>query len=173
MDEWTQILQRLWWYLEHGPQSSPITSAIAVGNRYKFDLDDRDVSTPANVMQPVLIVDQLGGVIDSGYTTANVLITEQFELALWTDTLQLSTVNDLRRKALAALMCGYPDMGLSFVEDVSFRSGTMTMALDKRELDADNRLLRFRRDLRTSRRRAALLEIAVRFTIDKHDLITT
>jgi len=152
MDPWTEILNKIWYYLEQGPESSAVTAAFPAANRYKYGSDLLEATPPQNVSQPVLIVDQ------------------QYQITVWSATLELANVNDLGLKVLAAIDPGLPDLGLDNVMDVKFLTSRMTLALDKIERDADGRLLPWRHDFRKARQRAVLLELIVTFLIDRSNL---
>lgn len=170
-NQWDQVLDRIWYYLREGPNSSAVTGLVAPGNFFRYDSDHMDVSAPIGSTQPVLVVDQTGGQIDPSYSPNRILLAEQYELAIWSDSLKLATINALRKAVLAALMAGYPDLGLDFVAQLSFRSTRVTLALDKIERDADGRLMRWRKDLRRNRQRAALMGLTVRFWMDREQLL--
>ena len=172
MDPWTQILDRIWYYLEEGPASAAVTQAIPPANRGKYGPDQIEPAVPTNSTQPVLIVDQTGGDLDLNYSPRYLRAREEFQITLWADTLALSQVNDLRLKVLAALEAGLPNLGLDTVLEIKFHTGQMTLALDKVERDADGRLMQWRWDLRKARQRAVLLELNVTFLIDRTSLST-
>ena len=170
MDPWTQVLDRIWYYLEQGANSAGIVAEFPVANRYKYGADQLDALPPANISQSVLIVDQAGGKLDINYSPRYLLAKEEFQIAIWSDSLELAKVNDLRVKVFAAIDAGLPDLGLSNVLDIGFHTGRVTLALDKVEQDADGRLMQWRSDLRKSRQRAVLLEMNVSFLIDRDAL---
>jgi len=166
MNPWTQILDKIWYYIEQGPRSAPILEAIPAANRHHYATGEVEPAPPTNALQSVLIVDQTGGRIDLDYSPRYLRATEDFQIALWSDTLRLDTVNDLRLKVLAAIEAGLPDLGLDSVLDVKIGSGRLTLSLDRIEKDADGRLVQGRGDLQKARQRAVLLEMTVSFLID-------
>ena len=170
MNPWTQILDRIWYYLEEGPQASAVTAAFPSANRYKYGADQLEPPVPENVTSPMLIVDQTGGQLELNYSPKYLLAKEEYQIAVWADTLELAAVNDLRLKVLAAIDSGLPDFAIETVLDVKLRTGRITLALDKIERDADGRLMQWRHDMRKSRQRAVLLELIVTFLIDRDDL---
>ncbi|NLX06201.1 MAG: hypothetical protein GXY33_13770 [Phycisphaerae bacterium] len=170
MNPWTQILDRIWFYLEEGPASAGVTAAFAPANRCRYGVDERDAPVPQNADEAVLIVDQSGGQLDLNHSPAHLRASEDFQIAIWTDTLALGKVNALRLAVAAALEAGLPDLGLARVLEVRMRTGRLTLALDKVEQDADGRLMQWRNDLRRSRQRAVLLELTVTFLIGRDEL---
>ncbi len=170
MNQWTNILNRIWYYLEEGPQSEAITEIFPKANRYKYDSSQVESYPPENENQPVLIVDQTGGHIELDYSPAYIKAQEEYQITVWSAALELETINDLRQRVLRAINSGLPDLGLDNVLDVRIRTGRVTLALDKIERDADGRLMQWRRDLHGIRQRAGLLELIVTFLIDRSDL---
>jgi len=170
MNQWTNILNRIWYYLEDGPQSSAITEMFPPANRYRYDSSQLEALPPENINQPILIVDQTGGQIELDYSPAYIKATEEYQITVWSDSLELEKINDLRQRILRAINSGLPDLGLDNVLDVKLRTGRVTLSLDKIERDADGRLMQWRRELHKSRQRAVLLELIVTFLIDRSDL---
>ncbi len=170
MNPWTEILNRIWYYLEEGPKSAPIIAEFPKANRYKYDASQLEPIPPENVNQSVLIVDQTGGKIDVNYSPLYILAEEEYQIAIWSDSIELAKINDLRLKVLSAIDSALPDLGLDYVLDVKINVGRITLALDKIERDADGRLLQWRKDLRRSRQRSVLLELIVKFLIDRETL---
>jgi len=168
---WDQVLQQIAYYLREGPNSSALTALVPAANFFTYDSDHLDAMPPVSSSQPVLVIDQGGGQIDPTYSSNRILVCEEYELAVWSDSLNLSRLNALRHAVLAALMAGYPTLGLDFVASVSLRSTRVTLSLDKVEHDADGRLMQWRNDLRKNRQRAALLGLTVRFWIDTDALL--
>ncbi len=167
MNPWTEVLGRIWYYLEEGAASAAVVAAFPEANRYKYEDDQREPLPPENVAEPVLIVDQTGGQLDMNYSPHYVLASEEFQITVWADTIELSAVNDLRLSVLAAIEAGLPNLGLDTVLAAKIRTGIVTLTLDKIERDADGRLMQWRTDLRKSRQRAVLLEVIVTFLIDR------
>jgi len=170
MNPWTQVLDRIWYYLEQGPKSSSVVAEFPVGNRCKYGPEQMDALPPENTTEPVLIVDQTGGQLDLNYSPRYLLAREEYQVTIWSDSLELAKVNDLRLDVLAAIEVGLPNLGLADILDVKLRTGRITLALDKVERDADGRLMQWRRDLRRSRQRAVLLELVITFLIDRENL---
>lgn len=170
MNPWTQILDRIWYYLEQGPASAAVLTAFPAANRYKYGSSQLDALAPQNVAQPVLIVDQTGGKLDLNYSPQYVWAREEYQIAIWSDSLELAKINELRLLVLAAIEVGLPDLGVNTVLDVTLRTGIVTLNLDKIERDADGRLMQWRNDFRKSRQRAGLLELLVTFLIDRDAL---
>jgi len=169
MDPWTQIRDRIWYYLEEGPASSAVTAEFLAANRYKYDRE-LEANPPVAVSQPILIIDQSGGQLDLNYSPRYLLAKEEYHITVWSASLVLANTNDLRLKVLGAVESGLPDLGLDSVLDVRLRTGRMTLVPDKIERDADGRLMQWRHDLYQSRQRAVLLTLAVTFLIDRSDL---
>jgi hypothetical protein len=170
MTAWTQIYERIWYYLEQGPKSADITAAFPQANRYRYDENQFEPDPPSSVTQPVLIVDQTGGDIQLDYSPAFLRVIENYQITVWTASLSLERLNDLRLKVLAAIEAGVPDLGLDNVLDVKIRCARVSLAPDKIERDADGRLMPWRRDLQTRRQRAVLLELIITFLIDRDTL---
>ncbi len=170
MNPWMEVLNQIWYYLEQGPKSSGVTSEFPAGNRYRYGSDGREAEVPENVTDSVLIVDQTGGELDMDYSSQYMLAREEYQITVWSDTLELAKVNDLRLKVLSAIASGLPDFGIDSVLDIKLRTGRVTLTLDKIERDADGRLMQWRRDIRKSRKRAILLELIVTFLIDRDEL---
>lgn len=170
MNPWTEILNRLWYYLEEGPRSSQVTDVFPPANRYKYGSNELEALPPENAAEPVLIVDQTGGQLNMDYSPRYMQANEQYQITVWSGSLELANANDLRLAVLAAIESGLPDLGLDSVLDVKLRTGRMTLTLDKVERDADGRLMQWRNDLRRARRRAVLIELMVTFLIDRDDL---
>ncbi|MFA5864478.1 MAG: hypothetical protein WC975_07295 [Phycisphaerae bacterium] len=170
MNPWTQVLNQIWYYLEQGPKSAAITAAFPAANRYHYGSNEPEALPPTNNAQPVMIVDQTGGQIELDYSPMYLRATEEFQITVWSDTLALAGINDLRLKVLSAIEAGLPDLGLDTVLDVKMRSGRVTLSPDKIERDADGRLMPWRKDLQRTRKRAILLELSVTFLIDRGDL---
>jgi hypothetical protein len=170
MNPWSTILNRIWYYLEQGPKSGPVIEAVPAANRYRYDTD-REPDPPISANQPILTIDQSGGQIDVDYSPRYLHCLEDFQITLWTGSLSLDYANDLRLKILAAVESGLPDLGLDNVLEVSIRSGRLCPAPDKVERDADGRLMEWRRDiLKNTRQRSVLLELRIRFLIDRESL---
>jgi hypothetical protein len=170
MNIWTQIQDRIWYYLEEGPKSSALVAAFPKANRYRYDETTREADPPTSAGEPVLIVDQTGGEIDLNYSPRYLKLTEHYHLTVWTASLSLVRINDLRLKVLAAMDAGLPDLGLDDVLDVKMNTGRLCLAPDKIERDADGRLMPWRRDLQKQRQRAVLLELVVTFLMDRDTL---
>ncbi len=170
MNEWTNVLNRIWYYLEEGPNSTAVTEKFPKANRYRYDASCPEPAVPDNVNDPVLIVDQTGGNIELDYSPAYLKVSEEYQITIWSGGIELERINDLRYRVLKAIHSGLPDLGLDNVLDVRVRTGRVTLALDKIERDADGRLMQWRRDLHRVRQRAVLLELMVTFLIDRDDL---
>lgn len=172
MNPWTQILYQIWYFLEEGPRSGPVTAAFPKANRYRYGPDELEGRPPTNASQPVLIVDQTGGQIDLDYSPRFLRVMEEFQITVWAGSLELPRINDLRLMVLAALEAGMPDLGLTNVTGIKLRGGRVGLAPDKVERDADGRLMQWRKDLQKSRRRTVLLELDVTFLIDREAIAT-
>ena len=170
MNQWTNILNRIWYYLEEGPQSEAITQVFPKANRYHYGSDEIEAMPPENVNQPVLIVDQTGGHIELDYPPAYIKAQEEYQITVWAASVDLQNINDLRHRVLRAINSGLPDFGLDDVLDVKIRTGRVTLAPDKIERDADGRLMQWRKDLHKIRQRAVLLELLVTFLIERSEL---
>jgi len=170
MNIWTQIQDRIWYYLEEGPKSSAVVAAFPKANRYRYDETAREADPPTSADQPMLSVDQTGGEINLNYSPRYLKLTEHYHITVWTASLSLARINDLRLKVLSALDAGLPDLGLDDVLDVKMNTCRVCLASDKIERDADGRLMPWRRDLQKQRQRAVLLELVVTFLIDRATL---
>jgi hypothetical protein len=170
MNPWTQVLGQIWYFLENGPKSGPVTEAFPPGNRYRYGPDELEADPPSNSREPVLIVDQTGGKINLEYSTQYIEVTEEYQITIWSASLALNQINDLRLSVLSAIDSGLPDLGLANVQKVEAKMGRVTAALDKIERDADGRLMQWRHELQRSRKRAVLLELLVTFLIDRNQL---
>jgi hypothetical protein len=170
MTPWTQIHNRLWYYLEEGPKSAAVVEAFPAANRYRYDDKQFEPDPPTSNAQPVLIVDQTGGEINLDYSPQFLHVTENYHITVWTASLSLALINELRLKVLAAIEAGLPDLGQDYVLDVKVRCGRVCLAPDKIERDADGRLMQWRRDLQKQRQRAVLLDLIVTFLIDRDTL---
>lgn len=170
MNPWTQILNQIWYYLEQGAASAAVTAEFPVANRYKYGAEAFEGLPPENVTQPVLIVDQTGGQLEMNYSPKYLRAKEEYQITIWSATLELAKVNTSRLNVLAAIEAGLPDLGVDGVLDIQLRTGRLTLTLDKIERDADGRLMQWRNDLRKSRSRAVLLELIVTFLIDRDSL---
>lgn len=170
MDPWSEILDRIWYYLEEGPKSSAIAELIPPANRYRYDKELTEPAIPTSERQSILIVDQTGGRIDLNYSPLYILAEEDYQISIWTAGMSLRTINDLRFRVLAAIVPALPDLGLEFVLDTKLNVGRIVASLDKIERDADGRLMTWRDDLRRWRRRSVLLEMRVSFLIDRSSL---
>jgi hypothetical protein len=170
MNPWSTILNRIWYYLEQGPKSGPVAAAVPAANRYRYDKSEREPDPPTASNQTILCVDQSGGEIDLDYSPHYLLCKEDYQITLWSGNLVLDKANDLRLKILAAMESGLPDLGLENVLDVAIRSGRLCPSPDKIERDADGRLMEWRRDIKNTRQRSILLELNVRFLIDRDSL---
>jgi len=172
MDPWTQVLYQIWYYLESGPRSDPIIHAFPAANRYHYGSSPSEPVPPVGAADAVLVVDQSGGSIDLEYSPMYLKAVEDFQITVWSGSMALSRINELRIKVLAALEAGLPDLGLATILDVKLRTGRVSPSLDKAERDADGRLMQWRRDLQKSRQRAVLLELTVTFLISRESLNT-
>lgn len=170
MNPWSTVYNRIWYYLEHGPKSGPVVAAVPAANRYRYDRKELEPDPPMSAALPILCIDQSGGEIDLDYSPHYLLCREEYQITLWTGSLVLDKVNELRLKILGAIDSGLPDLGLEEVLEVSIRSGRLSPAPDKIERDADGRLMEWRRDIKTTRQRSILLELSVRFLIDRSSL---
>jgi hypothetical protein len=170
MDPWTTILTRIWYYLEQGSKSAAVIAAVPAANRYRYDTTELEPDPPISANQVILSVDQSGGKIDMDYSPRYLHCTENFQITLWTGNLKLDFANDLRLKVLAAIDSGLPDLGLDDVLDVAISSGRLCPAPDLVERDADGRLMQWRNDIKNTRQRAVLLELGVKFLIDRDTL---
>ncbi len=170
MNPWTQVLTQVWYFLENGPKSSAVTEEFPPANRFHYGTDQREPKAPLSRREPVLIIDETGGQIDLDYSPMYLRATEEYQIAVWSDSLDLARVNDLRLKVLAALDAGLPDLGLGNVLDVKLRAGRVTLSLDKFEREMDGRPTAMRQETHKSRKRAVLLELVVTFLIDRSSL---
>jgi hypothetical protein len=167
---WQQVLDRLWYYLEEGPRSGPVTAAFPKANRYRYGPDEVEARPPVNSREAILIIDQTGGAIDPEYSPGYIGITEEFQITVWSGSLALARINELRLIVLAALDAGLPTLGLAEVVGIKFHMGRVGLSPDKVERDADGRLMLWRKDLQKSRRRSVLLQVDVTFLIDRSAL---
>jgi hypothetical protein len=167
MNPWTQVLTQIWYLLENGPKSGPLTTEFPVANRCRYGTGQNEPPIPINSRQPVLIVDQTGGQIDLDYSPVYIRVTEEFQITVWTESMDLAKLNELRLKVLAAIDTGLPDLGLPTVLDVKLRSGMVTSFPDKVERHAEGRPMARSADVQKFRKRAVLLELTVVFLIDR------